>query len=310
MSAHRYQSSFNGITFNRQLRIDGATLYESLYLPDSQQRLDPVYAESDIRLETLDLTRVTVEDFREMRQFLEGAEANESFEGVLIATGRGTIHAISPGDLEAKTQAMRAAFSPALVRIAAVATDPVGSLPFDYSVDVTGAVAPAINKYSRRRLYARPAIGRPVIVGRMREGLSRRFMFQLISFDPKAYSQTEHQEGLTLAGEVVANAGDFYTYPKIRITFTGAGNAALTITNLTTGQVFVLDATTAANGEVWVLDTRSSKMYRLSDSSNRYSKRISGYMSQLYMPAGNSTWAVTNTGGIGSVRLDYRDAWA
>lgn len=310
MSAHRYQSSFNGITFNRQLRVDGAPLYEQLFGPDDAQRLDPVYAESDYRLESLDLTRVTVEDFRELRQFLEGAEANESFEGVLIATGRGTIHAITPGDLEAKTQAMRAAFSPALVRIAAIATDPIGSLPFDFKVDVPGAVAPAKYASSARRLYCRPAIGRPVIVGRMREGLSRRFLFQLISFDPKVYSQTEHQEGLTLAGEVLANAGDFYTYPKIRITFTGAGNAALTITNTTTGQVFVIDATTTANGQVWILDTRSSRIYRLSDGLNRYSARVSGYLSQLFMPAGNSTWTVTNTGGIGSVRFDYRDAWA
>jgi hypothetical protein len=310
MSAHRYQSSFNGIIFNRQLRVDGATLYEQLYGPDDQQRLDPTYAESDYRLESVDLTRVTVEDFRELRQFLEGAEANESFEGVLIATGRGTIHAISPGDLEAKTQAMRAAFSPALVRMASVATDPIGSLPFDFKVDVTGAVAPAINAYSARRMYARPAIGRPVIVGRQREGLSRRFMFQLISFDPKVHSQTLHQQAVVLAGQVIANAGDFYAYPKIRITFTGAGNAALTVTCTTTGKVFVLDATTAAAGEVWILDTRAGLLTRSSDGANRYSQRVSGYLSELWLPAGNSSWTVTNTGGIGSVRFDYRDAWA
>lgn len=301
MSIHRYQSSFNGITFNRQLRTDA----NEVYSPDDPLRLDPLYAESDYRLESVDLTRVTVEDFREMRQFLEGAEANESFEGVLIATGRGTILASSPGDLEDKTWAMRSAFSPAQVRIATVATDPVGSLPFDFSVDTVAAPGK-----SSRRLYCRPAIGRPVIVGRQREGLSRRFLFQLISFDPKVYSQTEHQEDLTLAGEAIANAGNMYSYPKIRITFTGAGNAALTIENQTTGQSFVIDATTAAAGEVWILDTRRATIVRSSDSANRYSQRVSGYLSQLYLPAGNSTWRALNTGGVSGVRVDYRDAWA
>lgn len=304
MSIHRYQSSFNGITFNRQLRVDGGTLYEQLYTPDDERRLDPAYAESDYRLESVDLTRVTVEDFRELRQFLEGAEANESYEGILVATGRGTIVAATPADLEDKTWAMRAAFSPANVRQAAIATDPVGSLPFDFTVDT------AANHYSRRRLYARPAIGRPVIVGRMREGLGRRFEWQLISFDPKVHSQTEHQQAMVLAGQVVANAGNVYAYPKIRITFAGAGNAALTITCTTTGKVFVLDATTAAAAEVWILDTRRSVMTRSSDAANRYSQRVSGYLSELWLPAGNSNWTITNTGGVASARFDFRDAWA
>lgn len=310
MSAHRYQSSFNGITFNRQLRVDGATHYEGLYAPDDEQRLDPTYAQSDYRLESLDLTRVTVEDFREMRQFLEGAEANESYEGVLFGLGRGVIHGSTPADLEDKTWGLRAAFSPALVRIAAQATDPVGSLPFDFSVDTAGPTPPDLYAYSRRRLYCRPAIGRPIVVGRMREGLSRRFLFQVISFDPKVYAQTETQQAMTLAGQNVTNAGNFYTYPKIRITFSGAGSATLTITCTTTGQVFVINASTAAGGEVWIIDTKTSKVYRSSDSANRYSQRVSGYMSQLYLPPGVSAWTITNTGGLTSVRFDFRSAWA
>jgi hypothetical protein len=305
VSAHRYQSSFNGIIFNRQLRVDGGTLYEQLYKPDDERRLDSTYAQSDYRLESLDLTRVTVEDFREMKQFLEGAEANESYEGVLFALGRGLIHGSTPADLEDKTWAMRAAFSPALVRNAAAALDPKGVLPFDFKVDTAAGVG-----YSARRLYCRPAVGRPIIIGRMREGLSRRFMIQLISFDPKVYGQTLHQEALTLAGEVLANAGNFYTYPKISILFSGAGNAALTITNSTTGAIFVLNATTAAAGETWVLDTKASKLYRLSDLANRFTTRVSGYLSQLWLPPGNSTWAITNAGGITSVTFDWRDAWA
>jgi len=305
VSAHRYQSSFNGIIFNRQLRVDGATLYEQLYAPDDERRLDPTYAQSDYRLESFDLTRVTVEDFREMKQFLEGAEANESYEGVLFGLGRGVIHGSSPADLEDKYWAMRAAFSPALIRIAAAALDPKSVLPFDFKVDT--ATAPG---YSARRLYCRPAIGRPVIIGRMREGLSRRFMIQLISFDPKVYSQIQHQTAIELAGEDLTNAGNFYTYPQIQILFSAAGAANLTITNSTTGTAFVLDASTASAGQIWVLDPKTSRLYKVDDNANRFTQRVSGYLSQLWLPPGDSTWAITNTAGILSATFFWRDAWA
>lgn len=299
MAIHRYQSSYNGIIFNRQLAVAG----EGLYGPDDERRLDPAYSQSDYRLDSCDLTRVTVEDFRELRQFLEGAEANESYEGVLIATGRGTIHASSPQDLEDKYWAMRAAFSPAVVRQAAIATDPVGVLPYDFKVDTAG---PAI---SARRLYARPVIGRPVIVGRMREGLSRRFLWQLISMDPCVYAQELKQQQL-LAGGNAVNAGTFYTAPKIYITFSGAGHAALTITNTTTGKAFVLDATAATNGAVWVIDVRRGTLTSGGGVTNRYSKRVSGYISAMLLQPGINAIAHANTAGVTNIRYDFRDAWA
>lgn len=296
MSANRYQSSFNSIGFNR-VYDDSATA------ADDPAHQNPAYGQSDYRLKALDLSRVTVEDFREMRQFLEGAEANEAYEGVMVAFARGTILGSSYQDLEDKVWALRAAFSPANVRIASRATDPKNVLPFDFKVDSAAGI-------SSRRLYCRPAIGRPVMVWQEHQGLSKRFLLQLISFDPRVVSQTLHQTAANLGGQVIANAGNYPSSAKIRITFSGAGNAALGITNSTTGHTFVINATTAANGEIWELDTKAGTVVRTSDNSNRFSKRVSGYISAFYLPAGNSTWAFANTGGVSGIRFDFRDSWA
>lgn len=294
MAAHRYRASYNGISFNQHLDDSG--------IVDSVPNLIQASIQSDYYLDSLDLTRVTVEDFREMRQFLEGAEANDAIEGVLVATLRGQIIGTTPGDLEDRTWAMRSAFSPAAVRLASLATTPKNVLPFDFKVDTAAT-------FSARRLYARPAIGRPVVVGRVREGLARRYMCQLISFDPRIVSQTLTQT--TIVGATVCNnTGNAYTWPTIYVTFSGAGNAALTFTHAATGQVFVVNATTALNGEVWVIDTYAGTIVRQSDGANRYSQRVSGYISAMFLLAGNNTVTPTNTGGTSAIRYDYRSAWA
>lgn len=295
MDIQRYKSTYNGIIFNRQLDDSGIT--------DDEAHLDPTYAESDYRLDTIDPSRVTVEDFRELRQWLEGAEPNEAYEGVLVLTGRGVIHGSDRADLEAKTRAMRAAFSPALVRRLSRALDPKGSLPFDFkTTGPAGALA--------LRAYCRPAIGRPVIVGRMREGNSRRFLFQLISFEPCFLSQTENQIVVALGGGSVTNAGSYFTKPKIRVTFSAQGAADLTITNSTTGESVVIDATLQTGGTTWVLDVRRGTLYVESNGTNRYAQRVSGYISQLVLDPGSNTFAFANTTGVSQIRVDFRDAYA
>lgn len=297
MGAHRYRATFRGITFNMHLDDTG--------LVDDPARLVQASLRDDYYLDSLDLTRVTLADYREMRQFLEGAEANDAIEGVLIATIRGSIRALNAGALEDKTWALREAFAPAAVRIAAAALTPKGVMPFDFKVAITDGSGAS----SARRLYCRPAIGRPVVVGRIQEGLIRRYLLQLISYDPRIVSQTLDQT--TLSGAtVVANNGNFYTWTTTYITFSGVGNAALTLTNSTTGKVIVIDATTAAAAEVWVLDSQAGTLVRQSDGANRYTKRVSGYLSDLFLLPGNNTITPTNIGGVSSIRVDRRAAWA
>lgn len=298
MSAHRYQSTWRGITFNRVYK----TANEATVGPDDPARLDTAFANSDYRLESLDPHRVLTQDFRELRQFLEGAEANEAFEGVRFIEGRGIILGSTYADLEDKVWAFNEAFSPAACRVAFAANDPPNVGPFLFKRDsATGIKA--------LQFYCRPGSGRPATVGRMRSGLGRRFTFTLMATDPFAYSQTETQTGVALGGGNVTNNGNLYTNPKIRIVFSSNGNAALTINNTTTGQSLVLDAS-ASGTETWIIDVGRSLIYRLSDGVNRYPQRVSGFVTQMFLAVGVNAISFANTTGVSSVRFDFRDAYA
>lgn len=304
MSIERHRATWRSITFNQRYLDAGLA-------PDNPANLTEALLNSDYYLDSCDLTRVSVQDYRELRQFLEGAEPNEAYEGVRAVNGVGRIAGSTYADLEDKTWAMFEAFSVAAVRIAAQAADPVGLLPFSFKRDTAPAVGlDGASTAKALRLYCRPGPGRPVIIGRKSGGLVRPFSFQLIAFDPFAYDEALTQTTPALAGGNVTNPGNIYTRPKIRITFSGAGAANLTITNTTTGKVFVLNASTAAAAEVWEIDTAHGTIVRTSDNSSRYSGRVSGYISDLWLNAGVNAWTHANTGGITSIRYDFRGAYA
>lgn len=299
MSAHRYQSAWRSITFNRIFK----TANEATVGPDDPDRLDPAFQSSDYRLSLLNISEVQTVDYRELKQHLEGAEANEAFEGVRFLQGEGTILASSPADLEDKTWAMYEAFSPASCRVAFASADPPGTGVFTFKRDSAGG-AKAL------QFLARPAVGRPVIVGRAREGLSRPFRFALVALDPFAYSQTETQTVVALGGGTATNNGNIYSQGKIRITMSGAGHAAFTITNSTTGKAMVLDLSGASASQVYIIDVRRGRITLESDGSNQYAKRVSGFAVDMWLAAGANTIAFANTTGITSVRFDARDAYA
>ncbi len=305
MSAHRHRATWRSLTFNRRYVDDGTAN------PDNPANLDATYLNNDYYLDSLDLTRVSVQDYREMRQFLEGAEPNEAYEGVRALNGVGRIVAPHAAGLEDMTWAMYEAFSVAACRVAAQALDPVGVLPFSFKRDtapVTGVENVATVK--ALRFYARPGPGRPVVIGRVREGLVRPYSFQLIAFDPFAYDESETQYTFPGASGTPNNPGNLYSRPKIRVTFGGAGNAAFTIANATTGKTLVIDASTAAAAEVWVVDVARGKIYRASDSANRYSQRVSGFVSDQWLAPGANTVNLSNTTNVSSVRYDFRGAYA
>lgn len=303
MSFHRHQATWRSLTFNEHLLDDGTVN------PDDPANIVEAKLQEAYYLDELQINRVSVQDYRELRQYLEGAQPNEAFEGVRALTGLGRISAPDYATLEDMAWALNEAFSVAACRIAAQSATPAGVLPFDGARDT----APLVNNVPTKkalRFYCRPGPGRPVWVGRRQGGLVRPYSFQLIAFDPFGYDVTETQTTPALGGGSVTNPGNIYTRPKIRITFSGAGLATLTITNSTTGQAFVIDATTAAASEVWILDTAAGEMYRESDAANRYSQRVSGFLSNLFLLPGANTFAFANTTNVTSVRFDFRGAYA
>ena len=299
MAVYRHRAIWRSVTFNEHLTDDATPRDQPASLIEAKLN-DSLY------LDEFDINRVSTQDYRELRQFLEGAEPNEAFEGIRALTGAGIINALSSGALEDKAWALNEAFSTAGSRIEAMSATPKGVLPFRFKRDT--AAGP-----KSLRFWARPGPGRPIWIGRRREGLSRPFSFQLIAFDPFAYDEAETQTALSsLAGanNTVTNPGNIYTKPKIRITFTGAGPASVTMTNVTTGQVMTFNLSTSANGEVWIIDVASSKMYRESDGANRYSARLTGFISQQFLQPGANTitWSVGTN--ISQVRFDFRGAYA
>lgn len=298
MSAHRHQATWRSLTFNRHYLDAGLAV-------DDPANLDKTYLNSDYYLNMVDIIRVSAQDYRELRQFLEGTEPNEAYEGMRAITGHGMIAAASAADLEDKTWAMYEAFSVAACRIAAQSATPVGVLPFDFKRDTAGGT-------KALRFYCRPGAGRPVVVGRAREGLNRPFIFQLLAFDPFAYDVSLTQTTLSnLSGgnNTVTNPGNIYTKPTIVITMTGAGASSHTLTNATTGQALALDLTGMSTGQVLTINTDRSTIVR-EDGSNQYARRVSGFLSQLFLAAGANTITFTPNSNVGSVRFDFRGAYA
>lgn len=298
MSIERYRSTWRTITFNGRLDDSGVV--------DVMSNLDATKIQSDYYLDSADITRISIQDYRELRQYLEGAEPNEAYEGVRIINLRGRVAGATYADLEDKVWAMFEAFSPAACRNAFVANDPSGVGPWDFKRASAGG-AKAL------RFYARPATGRPVIVGRARGGLNRPYIAQLVAFDPRCYAQSQTSTALgNLSGgnNTVTNNGNLYTHPRIKVVFSAAGAVSVILANATTGQQLGLDLSAMAAGETLVIDTQSGKFWRLSDLANRYSCRTAGYASQFTLTPGANTitWSVAT--GITSVTFEFRDAYA
>lgn len=293
MSIHRYQSTWRSITFNTHLDNTGAV--------DDPAHLVEANIASRYALDACEVNRVSVQDYRELRQFLEGGEPNEAFEGVRAINGSGRIVGSSAGDLEDKSWALNEAFSVAACRIAAQALTPKGVLPYSFRRDIVGG-----NR--QLRFYARPGPGRPVWVGRRTEGLIRPFTFQLIAFDPFAYDETV--TNTVLAGStVVTNPGNVYTRPVITIVMAGNGSAGFQLQQNTTGKILQLDLSTFGAGTI-VIDTAASTIVKQSDGSDQYSRRTSGFISDFFLLAGANTLTGVNLANVTSITVTFRGAYA
>lgn len=295
MSAHRYQATWRSLIFNR--------VYDDSGLVDDPAHLDATYAESDYRLRSLDITGVQAIDYRELRQHAEGAEANEAYEGIRQIIGRGTILGSSVADLEDKTWAMYEAFSPAACRLAAVSATPKGLLPFDFKRATAGGSLAL-------RAYCRPAIGRPIIVGRDREGLSRPFVFGLIAMDPRIYTVAETSVALgnlTGSNNAIGNTGNTFVHPVIEIVLSGAGSSTVTITNATNGRTFQLDLSAETAG-TFTIDCQAATIYK--GTTAKYGTRKSGFLSDFVLAAGTNNVTFSGNTNVSSVTVKFRPAYA
>jgi len=298
VAAHRHRASWRTIDFNRRYIDTGLG-------PDDPANLDVAYVNSDYYLDLLDIVRVSAQDYRELRQYLEGSEPNEAFEGLRAITGHGRISAASPADLEDKTWAMYEAFSVASCRVASASANPKGVLPFNFKRDSAGGAKALL-------FWCRPGAGRPVVVGRAREGLVRPFIFQLLAMDPFAYDAEATSTALgNLAGgnNTIVVPGNMYTKPTVTVVFSAAGDASVTLTNVTTGQALGLNLSTFVNTNQLTIDVGRSAMFDQT-GANKYGTRLSGFLSSMILLPGSNIITWSSATGITSITFAFRGAYA
>ncbi len=307
MSAVRHQATYNGITFNR---VYGGTD------PDDPSSLVDAYRESDYRLEVFDDSPVQIRDFSEPRQQQEGSEPNEAFESLRIVRGSGVIHGSSYADLEDKAWALKAAFSVAEVRRLSTAAilgtlpdEPTGVLPFKFTRDTAAGTKDLL-------YYCRPQQGRPNLWVEAKGGLTRKFSFSLAAFDPRAYeNDTDAWESTALSDLVggnntITNLGTAVMYPQIVFDMAGSGDATVTLTNVTTGNSFVLDLS-SQSGDFWML-CEKGEIIRASDRAGRYylKKGSTRFLTNLFLNPGANTWTFVGNTNVTSVTFHFKSAYA
>lgn len=299
MTAHRFQATWRSITFNEHYTANDGKV-------DDPASVDLRNA-SRIELSSLDLSPVAVADLREARQLLEGADANDAYETFLVAHLRGFILGSSVGDLEDRSIALREALSPSACRYAFAANDPPGLGAFGFRLAQVAAPG-----YKALQVLARPFVGRPVIIGRRSEGLSRAYSAQLLVPDPKLYAASLTSSALAdLAGgaNVLTPGGNVRTPPVIEIVKSGAGGP-YTLTNGSTGQSLSFDLSSLAAGKTLRIYVDRSSWVQVDTGANLYAVRTAGFSSEfLLLPTAN-TITFSPAAGITSVTLKYRAAWA
>ena len=87
-----------------------------------------------------------------------------------------------------------------------------------------------------------------------------------------------------------------------------ATNVTLTLTNSTTGNAMTFNLSGLAAG-TYTLDCAAGTFTK-ADGTNEYVTRTSGFMSAMFLKAGNNTLTWTGNSNLTSVTAYWRSAWA
>jgi len=210
-----------------------------------------------------------------------------------------------------KERAMLAAFDPALCYRDSPSTD--GAYAFDFSEPTTDTTNYPTGLILCR-YYARP-MGSPQMIDRLGDAGVRRYALGLIAGDPRCYEQTAQTLVLTpgaATGNVV-NRGTVPSPLSVAIVMSGAGASNFTITR--GGVAFVLNLTTASNGQTItvVMETcgpYGRGRYITKAGTETFSLKTSAATTWLDVPVGTTSFAITNTTNVTSCTLSWRPARA
>lgn len=239
----------------------------------------------------------------------DGMEAYEPHRLSTVLQVDGTVEGVSVADLHDKIDALNAAFDPVRVTHDDAATYDRGFIPYTFSVPTANTTGYP-DGLIPMQLYAR-SLALPV--GRVSkfEGHVARYTLLLQAVDPRRYLQTEDTDTLTGFLTVINNAlGTYKSWPTLRLTMSGAGDAAWWINNIEDdyAEALTINLSTLVAGDVIDIDMRRRTITRVSDGSSLMSLYVSGRYVEI-MPLAQ-TIQVKNLSGITSAVLTYRRAFA
>ena len=219
--------------------------------------------------------------------------------------------ATQEASLSDRRRAVAAAFDPALCLRDAPDDDGAYALDFyertlDTSTWPTGWIP--------LRVYARP-LGMPVLAESVDDFGALGFFTDLLLPDPRTYAQAWSSLVLTPGAPsgLVTNLGTAPAPLGVTIAMAGAGATNFTITR--GGVSFVLDLSSCVAGQSVVVVMETAGPFgrgRLitKAGTEAFSLKTSAASTWLDIPTGGTTFAITNTSGVTSCTLAWRDCWA
>jgi hypothetical protein len=165
----------------------------------------------------------------------------------------------------------------------------------------------------KERFYVRPA-GFPVIAERRSSGLGIPFAVELVCADPRRYLDTATSVTLNSGNSFTATCPNWtsligvHVFPTLTITMSGAGASNFTF-NFASDSVanLVLDLSGLIASDVVVYDCATGQI--TVNGLPKASLRTSGVATaQPFIPGGGSSATATNTTGVTSVVIGYRQA--
>lgn len=292
MDLYDFPMTYRGLTLNGHRNTDG-TLNQS-------------YENDTIRVDRFDFSRLQQRDQREAYQLITGGDLGDSTLAFRYLALSGVIKAPSGDALSDKIAALLQAFHVEESQIDFGSTE--GASPFTF-YDTTAVVG--YTPYQKERFLCRPA-AYPIITGRRSGGDAVGFALELVCADPRRYRDTARQITLNSGNSFSASCPNWNStigvsvHPVITFTMSGAGHDHATIT--LNSKALQLDLTGMVNNDVVVVDTYLSTIKK--NGAWAAQIRQSAVDTFPTVPRGGATATGSNTNGISSIVLDYREARA
>lgn len=233
-SGNRIPFTYNGLTFNSPTSVE--TDKTGIVVHSIAQSLPADYISDKL-------------------QWKDGSEVYAVTKASRVIVMTGAVYGVSIGAVADYVRALCSAFDPG--RISFYNDDTF--LPLTYALptaDTTSYPSGAI----ALKVFVMPTEVPLTTTSQAGQGMANRFRLTLIAKDPRSYLQTP----VTLAGAGTLTYPTAYpSYPTVTFTMSGAGNAAFTITNVSSRQVsksLVLDLSGRSNGQAITVDFANQRV--------------------------------------------------